>query len=495
MINNSKKLVGPFLIDLKNKFREIAGNDQLIDKEEFLNGLALSNREISNRLFDIFDKDNSGAIDYSEFMETIQSMVSGNKKEKIRFAFELHDLDNSGFIDRHELKVLIKQSFIENNLDFDEFQLEFLVDEFFKKADKDNSNTIDFNEFLDVAFQYPDFIEGLAVNPLHWLIPDRYERSYQKAIVGKNKEKKFRNHLQVQGIGIFKWLLIPKFIFFYNILINRKKNKNKVNLQSISLLPSKVIEMSISAPEDFDYTPGDYVFINCREISAIEWYPFNIFCKTMEGDLVLHVFSNDKWSKKLYNKTLKVIKKDTSLDWNIRIDGPYGNSSKLILETPHAILVGAGYGISRLAPILQDIVMQLKNNPNTLALKKIDLHWIIEDHSYFEWFTKLLNKLKNESDIFNYHIYFINKSPASFSEKSMYITTNAINKNTNVSIIDNLWEVANFHLPDWNEKLSESIDKISKSGSRVFYSGPRKYIKELKKSCNSLGIPFNSKKY
>ena len=83
MINNSKKLVGPFLIDLNNKFREIAGNDQLIDKEEFLNGLALSNREISNRLFDIFDKDNSGAIDYSEFMETIQSMISGNKKEKL----------------------------------------------------------------------------------------------------------------------------------------------------------------------------------------------------------------------------------------------------------------------------------------------------------------------------------------------------------------------------------------------------------------------------
>ena len=214
MINNSKKLVGPFLIDLKNKFREIAGDDQLIDKEEFLNGLALSNREISNRLFDIFDKDNSGAIDYSEFMETIQSMVSGNKKEKIRFAFELHDLDNSGFIDRHELKVLIKQSFIENNLDFDEFQLEFLVDEFFKKADKDNSNTIDFNEFLDVAFQYPDFIEGLAVNPLHWLIPDRYERSYQEAKVVKNKGKESRNLIQVQGIGIFQVVAHSKIYFF-----------------------------------------------------------------------------------------------------------------------------------------------------------------------------------------------------------------------------------------------------------------------------------------
>ena len=53
MINKSKKLAGPFLIDLKNRFREIAGKDQLIDKNEFLNGLALANKDISKRLFDI----------------------------------------------------------------------------------------------------------------------------------------------------------------------------------------------------------------------------------------------------------------------------------------------------------------------------------------------------------------------------------------------------------------------------------------------------------
>ncbi len=495
MINRSKKLTGPFLIDLKNKFRQIAGDDQLIDRVEFLNGLALSNKDISNRLFDIFDKDNSGAIDYNEFMDTIESMVSGNKRKKIQFAFELHDLDNSGFIDRHELKVLVKQSFIENSLDFDEFQIELLVDEFFKKADKDNSNTIDFNEFLDVANKYPDFIEGLAVNPLHWLIPDRYEAAYKKALVGEIKEKKSRNYLQVQELSMFEWLLTPKFIFFYNVLINRKKNKNKVYLQSISLLPSKVVEMSISAPKNFDYIPGDYVFINFKEISMIEWYPFNIFGKTKEGDLILHVFSNNKWSEKLYDKTLNVIEKDTSLDWDVRLDGPYGNSSNIILETSHAIFVGAGHGISRLAPILQDIVTKLKTNPGTLSLKKIDLHWIIEDETYFEWFIKLLNELKNESDIFNYNIYFPDKSPAFFNEKLMYMATDVGNKNTDVLIIDNLWEVASFHLPNWNETISGSIDKNSKLKSRVFYNGPRKYIKKLRKTCKKLKIPFDSKKY
>ena len=70
-----------------------------------------------------------------------------------------------------------------------------------------------------------------------------------------------------------------------------------------------------------------------------------------------------------------------------------------------------------------------------------------------------------------------------------------MNKNTNVSIIDNLWEAASFHLPNWNEKLSGSNNKILKSGTRVFYSGPRKYAKAIKKSCKGLGISFNSKKY
>ena len=160
MINSSKKLPGPFIIDLKNKFQEIAGEDQLIDRSEFRNGLEISNEEISNRLFDIFDKDKSGTIDITEFMNTIESVITGSDQDKIKFAFNLHDLDDSGFIDKAELKILIEQSFLENNLDYDEFQMDLLVDEFFKRSDKDHSGSIDFSEFLDVAHAYPDFISG-----------------------------------------------------------------------------------------------------------------------------------------------------------------------------------------------------------------------------------------------------------------------------------------------------------------------------------------------
>ena len=490
MINESKKLTGPFIIDLKNKFREIAGEDQLIDINEFRDGLELANHKISDRLFNIFDKDGNGSIDYSEFMDTIESMVGGTDKEKIHFAFQLHDLDNSGFIDRDELKVLIQQSFAENKLDYDDFQLDILVDEFFNRADKDLSGTIDYNEFLNVANDYPDFMEGFAVNPLHWLIPDRYEDVKQD--IAKRSNSYFKNNIQVQDIGLFQWLLIPRLIFLYNVLVNRKKNRSNVGLQSVNLLPSKVLELTISPPDDFSFKPGDYLYLNCREISGLEWYPFNIIRRSDEGDLVLHVKSNNYWAERLYDSTLEMIGKDTSLNWDIRIDGPYGSSSKSILDTEHAIIVGAGHGISRIAPILQDIVMRLKDDQQQVKLKRVDLYWLIDDHSYFEWFTKMLKDIEQDgtSKFFNYHIHFLEKTPENIPEKMMYISTNVSEKQTNLSLISNLSDRTRFGMPNWKREFNELRSIADANDIKIFYSGPLQFSRALKKQGKKLNIMF-----
>lgn len=490
MINKSKKLIGPFLIDLRNRFKEIAGDDQLIDKMEFHHGLGIGNNQISDRLFDIFDKDDSGSIDYDEFMDAIQSMVSADHKEKVAFSFELHDLDNSGYIDRHELKILIQQSFFENHLDYDEFQLDLLVDEFFKVADEDSSGTIDISEFLKLANDYPDFMEGLAVNPLHWLVPDRYEKKFDES---KQKKKTlFNSSVQVQDIGIFQWLLIPRLIFFYNILINRKKNRSYVSLQSIKLLPSRVLELSITSPDNFEYKPGDYLYLNCKEVSITEWYPFNIINSTPDGDLILHVKSSNHWANKLYDSTLDIIGKDTTLNWSIRIDGPYGSSSQNILDIEHAILVGAGNGISRIAPILQDIMLTRKNNPEKSNLIKIDLYWLIEDRSYFEWFIKMLKDIEEDGTkgLFNYHIYFVERSPDEISRRMMYISTDVHKNETNISLVDNLWSRSRFGLPDWNEELEIICKGYEDNKCKVFYSGPPVFVKKLRENCLNKGLDF-----
>ena len=247
MINQSNKLSGPFLIDLKNKFREIAGEDNKIDRNEFHKGLALNNEAIVNRIFDIFDKDHNEYIDSDEFITGIESLINGEEEDKIRFAFDIHDFDASGDIDHEELKTLIKNILIENNLEFDVNQIDLIVDEFFKTADLNNSGTIDYKEFLKMVHNYPDLISGLAVNPIAWFNPHRNEFSLEEQSVSKAKSYK----VQVQDLSVLQWLLVPRLIYFYNIILNRSKNRNQVGIESLQILPQKNISFSFLRPKWF----------------------------------------------------------------------------------------------------------------------------------------------------------------------------------------------------------------------------------------------------
>ena len=94
MINQSHKLSGPFLIDLKNRFRQIAGIDNKIDRKEFVNGLLINNDKVINRIFDIFDTDQNNFLDVGEFIDGIEKLINGTKYEKIKFAFQIHDSSN-----------------------------------------------------------------------------------------------------------------------------------------------------------------------------------------------------------------------------------------------------------------------------------------------------------------------------------------------------------------------------------------------------------------
>ena len=82
MPNKSNKLEGPFLINLRNKFNEIAGDDKLIDRNEFQEGLEIENENISNRLFDLFDLDKNGTIDSYEFLSSIEQIINGTEEQK-----------------------------------------------------------------------------------------------------------------------------------------------------------------------------------------------------------------------------------------------------------------------------------------------------------------------------------------------------------------------------------------------------------------------------
>jgi NADPH oxidase 5 len=58
-------------------FTQIAGEDKIIDRYEFKNALKVTGLNMSNRLFDIFDEDKSGALELDEFLNSVNYLQNG----------------------------------------------------------------------------------------------------------------------------------------------------------------------------------------------------------------------------------------------------------------------------------------------------------------------------------------------------------------------------------------------------------------------------------
>ena len=67
--------------------------------------------EFITRLFNAFDADKSGEIDFREFLIAMNYALSDQPDEKISFYFKTLDLDNSGFLEEKEVRYAVELIF------------------------------------------------------------------------------------------------------------------------------------------------------------------------------------------------------------------------------------------------------------------------------------------------------------------------------------------------------------------------------------------------
>ncbi|KAI7747354.1 hypothetical protein M8C21_007987 [Ambrosia artemisiifolia] len=142
---------------LKNMFRMIDtdGSGQ-ITLEELTKGLEkvganLQDSEIIH-LMEAADIDNSGTIDYGEFLAAMLHVNKVNQEDHMYAAFSYFDKDGSGYITADELQSA-----------FDKFGLgDIHLDEIMSDIDKDNDGRIDYGEFV-AMMQDPDFGRNISV--------------------------------------------------------------------------------------------------------------------------------------------------------------------------------------------------------------------------------------------------------------------------------------------------------------------------------------------
>ncbi|XP_039665101.1 NADPH oxidase 5 [Perca fluviatilis] len=195
------------------------------------------------------------------------------------------------------------------------------------------------------------------------------------------------------------------------------------------------------------------------------------------------------------------------------VDGPYGTPTRQIFTSEHAVLIGAGIGITPFASILQSIMyryrMRKQNCPNCsyswcenikdgeMLLRKVDFIWINRDQKSFEWFVSLLTKLEmDQAD---------EEPEGRFLEMHMYMTS-ALSKNDMKAIglqmaldllakkekrdsITGLRTRTQPGRPEWG-KVFQKVSEENKGKVHVFYCGAPALAKTIKAQCERFGFNF-----
>ncbi|XP_046890356.1 NADPH oxidase 5 [Hypomesus transpacificus] len=350
--------------------------------------------------------------------------------------------------------------------------------------------------------------------------------------------------LVIHCANFWKWFLVPGVAFLLEKLVGvAVSHMGGLYIIEVNLLPSKVTHLVIKRPQFFHFKPGDYVYINIPDIAKYEWHPFTISSAPEQSDtLWLHIRSMGQWTNRLFeyfrqpeSDVLGTKRLSTSLKnrqcqrktqasakmsdnhrfSNIKcyLDGPYGTPTRQIFASEHAVLIGAGIGITPFASILQSIMyryrMRKQNCPscsyswcenikdNDMVLRKVDFIWINRDQKCFEWFVSLLTKLEmDQAD---------EEPEGRFLEMHMYMTS-ALSKNDMKAIglqmaldllakkekrdsITGLRTRTQPGRPEWG-KVFQKVAEEKKGKVHVFYCGSPALAKIIKAQCENFGFHF-----
>ncbi|XP_030629516.1 NADPH oxidase 5 isoform X2 [Chanos chanos] len=350
--------------------------------------------------------------------------------------------------------------------------------------------------------------------------------------------------LVVHCANFWKWFVVPGVVFLVEKLVGIAASRmGGLYIIEVNLLPSKVTHLVIKRPPFFHFKPGDYVYINIPVIAKYEWHPFTISSAPEQQDtLWLHVRSMGQWTNRLFeyfkqseNQVVSTKRLTASLRdrrhqrraqlsaklsdnhryCNIKcyVDGPFGTPTRQIFASEHAVLIGAGIGITPFASILQSIMyryrMRKQNCPNCnyswcetikdneMKLRKVDFIWINRDQKSFEWFVSLLTKLEmDQAD---------EEPEGRFLEMHMYMTS-ALSKNDMKAIglqmaldllakkekrdsITGLRTRTQPGRPEWG-KVFQKVAEEKKGKVHVFYCGSPALAKLIKAQCEHFGFNF-----
>lgn len=133
---------------LKRKFNSLGANGE-VTKASFWAELEIKPSAFTDKLFEMVDSDNSGVMDFSEFISILITYCIFDQDDILRFAFSCFDKDGSGQIDSEEVKTLVEM------INSQDPKFKGSIDAAEAKISADEDGMISFPEFKELNRSFP----------------------------------------------------------------------------------------------------------------------------------------------------------------------------------------------------------------------------------------------------------------------------------------------------------------------------------------------------
>jgi len=283
------------------------------------------------------------------------------------------------------------------------------------------------------------------------------------------------------------WIIGPLVLYLIERILRIIRGKEKsVIVQAIQHL-SRVLEIRMKKAE-FNYSPGQYIFLSCSYIADFEWHPFTI-SSCPDGDyLSVHIRIVGDWTGKLHsllnpdNVVQGVVQENMHSAPNgkpiLEIDGPFGTASEDVWKFETLMLWAAGIGATPFSSILKSIKNKIESN--SCNLKTVEFYWTNRDVQSFEWFIELLSGLEKSCPFLEINLYFTGNLNADQVRSYMQRMSNDEDE---VDVITGLNAHTTFGRPDIAAIFTQKATQFQGQTVGVFFCGPPVMSKELLKNC------------
>ena len=119
-------------------------------------------------MFEVFDEDGNGVIDFSEFLYAISALSDGDLTRKLHLTFRIYDVNGNKQIDRKEMEKILKTIYDLKGVPKDqrtgENSVKSRVEQIFQKLDRNDSEILTEDEFVEGCLADPGILSILLQN-------------------------------------------------------------------------------------------------------------------------------------------------------------------------------------------------------------------------------------------------------------------------------------------------------------------------------------------